>query len=227
VHVTRPLSVVWGQEDHLNPGELPTTRWPLDKYVRDEYAFQILPGTPPGQYALNVGLYSMAGGYRLTRSDTEAAPSDSVVLATLEVMRPRSQPSLDRLGMTDRITATFPLEGVTLAGYVQDQRKVDKDDAWTLTLFWRADRDGPSLVRRDLVLIDEAGSESLRLSGEAAGYPATKWLAGEIVRDPVTVPAAVEAGVELGRYQMVVELFRDEATMPAELVVGKVKVRDR
>ncbi|HEY4720821.1 MAG TPA: hypothetical protein VII92_03170, partial [Anaerolineae bacterium] len=34
-HITRPDTVLWGQSDKLNPGDFPTTRWPLDKYVWD------------------------------------------------------------------------------------------------------------------------------------------------------------------------------------------------
>ena len=35
VHVFGPDGLV-AQSDKLNPGEFPTRRWPLDKYVRDE-----------------------------------------------------------------------------------------------------------------------------------------------------------------------------------------------
>ena len=87
VHLAHPLNVLWGQEDHLNPGGLPTTRWPLDKYVWDEYEIRVLPETPPGEYVLNVGLYSQAGGYRLRRYDEEGqAVGDSIVITSIEVI---------------------------------------------------------------------------------------------------------------------------------------------
>ena len=87
VHLAQPLHVLWGQEDHLNPGDLPTTRWPLDKYVWDEYEIYVLPETPPGEYALNVGLYSAAGGYRLQRYDESGQTAgDSIVIGSIEVV---------------------------------------------------------------------------------------------------------------------------------------------
>ena len=87
IHLARPLRVLWGQEDHLNPGDLPTTRWPLDKYVWDEYEITVAPDTPPGEYDLNVGLYSDADGYRLQRYNEEGlVVSDSMVIASLEVL---------------------------------------------------------------------------------------------------------------------------------------------
>ena len=83
VHLAQPLDVLWGQEDHLNPGGLPTTRWPLDRYVWDEYEIRVLPETEPGEYLLNVGLYLQAGGYRLQRQDESG---DSIVIALIEVV---------------------------------------------------------------------------------------------------------------------------------------------
>ncbi len=86
VHLAQPLDVVWGQEDHLNPGDLPTTRWPLDRYVWDEYEVRVSPDAPPGEYLLNVGIYSLAGNYRLLRYDEAGqAAGDSLVIATIVV----------------------------------------------------------------------------------------------------------------------------------------------
>lgn len=86
VHLAQPLDVVWGQEDHLNPGDYPTTRWPLDRYVWDEYEIRVSPETPPGEYLLNVGIYSLGGNYRLLRYDEAGqAAGDSMVIATVIV----------------------------------------------------------------------------------------------------------------------------------------------
>jgi hypothetical protein len=130
--------------------------------------------------------------------------------------------------MTDRVTETLAVEGITLLGYIQEQRKVNMAEGWTLTLFWRADRDAPAGARRDLLLIDEESGEALRLSGTPGGLPATEWMAGEIVRDPIAVPPAVDSGVAPARYLLALEVFSDtETRRPATMVIGKVKVRDR
>jgi hypothetical protein len=66
VHLmTDPASVSWGQSDALNPGSLPTERWPLDRYVWDTHQVAVRPETPPGAYGLQVGLYTLGDGQRL------------------------------------------------------------------------------------------------------------------------------------------------------------------
>ena len=86
VHVAQPLDTVWGQEDHLNPGGLPTERWPLDRYVWDDYEIQVRPETPPGEYSINVGLYLRSAGYRLKRYDEDGrAEGDSIVVGSITV----------------------------------------------------------------------------------------------------------------------------------------------
>jgi len=237
VHLARPLHILWGQEDHLNPGDLPTTRWPLDRYVWDEYEVRVLPGTPPGEYVLNVGLYSMDGGYRLQRYDEQGqAPStgsgqvvgDSLVLASVEVERPRRQPLLAELDMTHQVAVTFAEGGVTLLGYAQPYQKVRLPGAWPITLFWRADRDHPAMRARDLALLDPDGNEVWRSSGVPADYPCETWQAGEIVRDPfLFVSAALPKGtyrfgvMVSGEDGLLKPAGADEAFVP----LGEVKFR--
>jgi hypothetical protein len=234
VHLARPLHILWGQEDHLNPGGLPTTRWPLDKYVWDEYEIQILPGTPPGEYVLNVGLYSMEGGYRLQRYDEGGqAVGDSMAIASLEVQRPRRQPRLAELGMTHEVTVTFPEGGVTLLGYAQPYPKVKLPGAWPLTLFWRAERDHPAARGRDLVLLDPDGNEVWRSSGPPGGYPFETWQAGEIVRDPLLFTAASPVSLMTDKYVFGVTVRADgplnpggpEGMVDPFVPLGRVKFR--
>jgi hypothetical protein len=90
VHVAQPLDRVWAQEDHLNPGMkhggVPTTLWPLDKYVWDEYEIPIPVELPPGEYLLNAGLYLMDEGTRLAVYDEAGqVAGDGFVLGSIEV----------------------------------------------------------------------------------------------------------------------------------------------
>lgn len=87
VHVAQPLDRAWAQEDHLNPGGLPTSRWPSDKYVWDEYAIQIPEQLSPGEYMVNVGLYSRSeGGARLPLHNGQQVGEESIVIDTVEVV---------------------------------------------------------------------------------------------------------------------------------------------
>jgi hypothetical protein len=215
VHVARPLHLLWGQEDHLNPGGLPTTRWPLGRYVWDEYRVEILPGTPPGEYLLNVGLYLMGDGYRLPRYDeTGQAAGDSLPLASVTVERPRRQPDPVDLEMTHPLTVTFPDAGVTLLGYQLLRPKVKLPGSWELILFWRAERDQPAAAVRDFVMLDDEGHEVWRISGPPADYPFDRWRAGEIVRDPIVFTAVSPVSLVTGRYPIGVVLSADRPILP-------------
>ena len=231
LHLARPLHLVWGQEDHLNPGDLPTKRWPLDKYVWDEYEIEILPGTPPGEYVLNLGLYSGAGGYRLPRLDEQGQPvGDSLALAPVEILRPLRQPKVADLGITHPVTVTFPEAGVTLLGYDQPYPKVKLPGAWPITLFWRADRDQPAARSRDLVILDQEGNEVWRVSGPPAHYAFEMWQAGEIVRDPFLFTATSPVSLVTAKYPFGVTLSADEPLVSQGadepfVLLGRVKFR--
>ena len=231
VHLARPLHILWGQEDHLNPGDLPTRRWPLDKYVRDEYALQVLPGTPPGEYLINVGLYAMADGYRLATAGSGGRPAgDSVVISTLRVERPVRQPTQDDLDLTRVVDATFREEGVTLLGILQSRLEVGPTEPWSVALFWRADRDGPGARRRDLVLLDESSDETVRLTGVPGGSDPAHWLAGDVVRDPIIFEPAESVPLRPGIYSIAVQLGGDESVSSSDAAdrltyVGEVRVR--
>ena len=80
-HLAQPGVAPWGQSDKLNPGDFPTTRWPLDKYVWDDHRLSIRPDTPPGDYHLSVGLYTLGDGQRAPVFDNNGQIiGDSVTL---------------------------------------------------------------------------------------------------------------------------------------------------
>jgi hypothetical protein len=97
VHLVGPRDRLWGQplRDKLNPGDFPTTWWPLDKYVRDDYAtpesvVRVKPDTPPGEYEIAVGLYTLADGARAPVFDTNGNHTgDSIVLPVRVQVRPK------------------------------------------------------------------------------------------------------------------------------------------
>jgi hypothetical protein len=217
VHVARPVNILWGQEDHLNPAGLPTTRWPLDRYVWDEYKVRVLPGTPPGKYVINVGLYSMAGGYRLPSYDEGGSVvGDSVIIDSIDVRAPRRPPRATELDMTREVMAVFPEASVTLLGYNQSDGQAKLPGVWSLTLFWRADRDQPPARIRGVVLLDDTGQQAWEISGVPANgsYPFDTWRAGEVVRDPLQFAAGglidIPRDITDGAYRFGVAVSADE-----------------
>lgn len=87
VHQLRPDGSLVTQSDHLNPGEFPTRRWPLDKYVRDVHILQLPPDLPPGEYQVTAGLWVQTEGWRLPVLDASGNQiDDKATLFTLTVV---------------------------------------------------------------------------------------------------------------------------------------------
>jgi hypothetical protein len=62
VHVLQTDNNVAAQSDKLNPGDFPTERWTLDKYVRDAHVLTIPDTIAPGTYQLTTGLWQPETG---------------------------------------------------------------------------------------------------------------------------------------------------------------------
>jgi hypothetical protein len=185
-HLTRPTTHLWGQSDNLNPGEIPTRRWPLDKYVRDEHALDILPGTPPGEYQLTVGLYTLADGARVPVLDAQGTfLGDTLTLpTTVRVTRPSRPPSPEALGLTDVIEVGYD-SGITLLGAVLPDRHIELPGFVHLALLWRAETEGPDDITVRVQLVDPDGRvvDEIVTAPVDGRYPASMWSADEVVRD--------------------------------------------
>ena len=76
VHMLASDGFLLTQSDHLNPGDFPTRRWPLDKYVIDTHFFTIPPETPAGEYPIKLGFWVQEEGWRLPVFDEDGAQID-------------------------------------------------------------------------------------------------------------------------------------------------------
>jgi 4-amino-4-deoxy-L-arabinose transferase-like glycosyltransferase len=73
---------VWGQEDSVPVGgRFPTSIWGEGTVLRDEHMLEILPGTPPGLYRIEVGLYDPQ------RQESLKPEGDGLLLGPVEVTR--------------------------------------------------------------------------------------------------------------------------------------------
>jgi hypothetical protein len=82
VHLIGPDGRLWGQSDKLNPADFPTSRWPTDRYVRDEHRPALSPNAPPGVYSIVVGLWDATTGERLPVFDADGREAgEGIVLS--------------------------------------------------------------------------------------------------------------------------------------------------
>ncbi len=191
-HVLDGRSFIVGQRDaEPGGGARPTTTWEEGEQMTDNYGVLVLPGTPPGEYQLEIGMYSLETGERLTVSEDGQPLGDCVLLEPIQVLQPDAQPPIEALGMENRRQVDFG--PVRLLGYNlsklgfehQPEEPVRPGDTLHLTLFWQAVGEMETDFTLTLELRDQAGdvvvSREVKPTGGA--HPPSNWQNGEIVRD--------------------------------------------
>tara|TARA_Y100000590_G_scaffold252003_1_gene282988 strand:- start:2384 stop:3712 length:1329 start_codon:yes stop_codon:yes gene_type:complete len=69
LHLRGDNGELWGQSDKVNPASFPTSRWSVDKYVRDEHVIVVAENAPSGEYQVHVGLWDHVTGERFLALD--------------------------------------------------------------------------------------------------------------------------------------------------------------
>ena len=180
VHLTNPATTLWGQSDKLNPGDFPSTRWPLDRFVWDDHWLPVLPGTPPGEYRLSVGLYDLNSGQRVPIFD-EAGQivGDNVVLDTsVQVTVPNAPPAIDSLQIQNRIDRDYG--GSHWLGWSIESPIVQTPNFARLTLFWQGNADQSAVHTVRAELLNRAGK-----SAQVIESPVPQLGRDEIRRDQI------------------------------------------
>jgi hypothetical protein len=192
---------LWGQTDNWPAkGFLPTSQWEAGMIVKDEYGIETLAGTPPGDYRLEVGMYSiLEGGGTRVLSRWEAPQR------TVQVVKPLTPPSVESLEIQNLLQKSLGGR-VELLGYNLSLLTFRPGDSLPLTLFWRAqsDLDEDYFI---LLQLQVEGGTSWMLHRERpadGSYPTTLWEQGEVVREQLD--ARIPADVPSGRYALMASL---------------------
>lgn len=220
-HLLGPGDTLWGQWDSEPGGGLRlTTTWQVGELIQDNYGLPILPGTPPGRYWIEVGMYHLETGQRLPIRDGAGQPmGDRVLLGPVLVLRPAIPPAPGALGMDKQVELDLA-PGLRLLGY--SLIPYGGPDPAQAVLFWQA-RDAltRSFIFR-LRLLDAGGREVWRRDTRPVegAYPTTDWQPGEVVRDPHRLPL----GLAPGNYRLQLAIL-EEGVAVAEgifLELGRV-----
>jgi mannosyltransferase len=190
----------WGRLDHRPAAYLyPTTRWKVGELLFGRYTLPVLPGTPPGEYQLEVVIYSEARPEGLDVVDADGvARGARAVIGTVTVPKGSlvQPPSKEALGISQPLEADFGR--IALLGYELGQAAVQPGDSLYLMLFWQALVDVGEAYSLTVALVDEDG----KVVGEETfsplvrAYPTSRWVAGEMWRGQYdfTVPIEVQPG---------------------------------
>jgi hypothetical protein len=86
VHVVDAAGNLVAQSDKLNPGDFPTHRWPVDRYVPDTHRLVLPADLPPGPYEVRTGMWVQSEGWRLPLFDAGGRQvADSALVTRFEV----------------------------------------------------------------------------------------------------------------------------------------------
>jgi hypothetical protein len=192
---------IWGQVDNWPvKGLLPTSQWTPGMIIRDDYNLEVLPGTPPGYYKIEVGMYSVD-----EVKGTEPLGRWRASQKTVEVVKPTASPPLEKLAIQNLLQVRLNSQ-IKLLGYNSASHVVRPGDSMLLTLFWQAEQD----VREDelvLLQLHGKGGRMWRLFQDRpinGSYPTTQWSRGEVVRQQLEV--RIPADVPSGSYHLAVAL---------------------
>jgi hypothetical protein len=196
-----------------HPGGWPTSRWRPGQYAQERLALAIPPGTPPGDYAIRVGLYSYSAGRNLDAADAAGnGLGVTVQVATLRITRPRHPARVEELGIMSPLDARLT-DDLTLLGIDLPPASREVGQPLPFVWYWRAEGPPGQAYDAQLVWLDEDGEIAAASEPIAptAGYPTDEWAAGDVWRGIHTlhIPGRLEAGT----YDVAVRL-RDEAGNP-------------
>lgn len=197
-HVLKPLAVdyhltlrlsdsqghSWGVYDGRPAAyEHPTTRWQPGTIVPGKVALSVLPGTPPGDYRLEVGIYPVDTGVPLEVRNAAGLPlGRSAIIGQVRVVRAAGPPKTG-LGLKRLLNARLAPD-LELLGHDQMPVEAKPGDTLLVTMVWRA-LDQPET---DYLLLLRLTDNSGNVAGErrfplaSPAYPPSLWPAGEVVR---------------------------------------------
>lgn len=184
---------LWGKLDRRPAGyNYPTMRWKPGEKLFGAYTVPLLPGTPAGDYFIEVTFYTTNDPRGLDVLAPNGAPiGKSVRLGPIPVL-PATQPaSMASLNIQNTINQSLP--PFTVLGYQLGRDKASAGETIPLTLFWRADQK-PSRDYTFQVQFGDVATDALPLAN--LEFPTSTWRAGEMVRGQyaITIPASAREG---------------------------------
>jgi hypothetical protein len=209
---------IWGQQDSrpYHDGS-PTWTWREGQLIYDPRQLELLPGTPPGEYQIEiipVGIYSSEA--------LEADTGEPVLLGPVEVPR-RASSSVEAVDIEHPQEAVLG-DKVQLLGY-NIESGFRPGDGIHLTLFWQCLRKMQQNYTVFTHLIDERGNIVARKDNPPVDgfYPTTRWEPGEIVRDQygLIIPQDVQ-----GDWKLKVGMYSADTGQRLSAVAGEEPLPD-
>ena len=220
---------VWGQWDGRPAAYLyPTDRWRVGQVVFGQYELVPIPGTPPGDYGLEIGVYTEEDLEGLDILDGAGAPQGKrAMLGAVRLSVPAVQeaeidlPNPGRIGMGD---------GLALLGWDLDRFEAQPGDRILLTLIWSVESAPEGDYRVRISTTDGTGQtlDAGTFPPTNLWHPTSIWLPGQAWRGQMTfrLPSQTQPGEARLSVQLLDERGAPLAA-PAELATITVLPTER
>jgi hypothetical protein len=192
--------VVSTLNDRLAGYAYPTTRWQARTTVPGSFRLLVMPATAPGEYQLQVIVFSLARAQSLDVLDQRGAPSGvSAIVGKVSVRAPERPPAIESLGLANVLRLPMGGDMELLATSLSD-RTVRQGETISFAIAWRNSARLTQDYAARLRLVAD-GKLLSDISAPLAGtdYPTSRWPAGSIVRTQyeLTIPADAPPQVQV------------------------------
>jgi 4-amino-4-deoxy-L-arabinose transferase-like glycosyltransferase len=221
----------WDQIDTLG---YPVSSWIEGDVVVQAFDLEVPVDAPPLDYKVNLGMYDLVTGQRLTPMVAGApVPSGVVASEVFAVEKPAIPPAADSLDIPRERYASFE-DTLLLLGCDLETLAARHGEAVQISLYWQALVDPERDYEVSILITDDEGEvldEILREPVDGL-YPTSLWSNGEVLRDRFGL--IVDESIPEGRHRLWVGLWDPVAQSYLHLSgseeervrVGKVYVYD-
>ena len=188
---------VWGYSDgQMVDGLYPTNVWQVGERVRDLREVKPLPGTPPGDYYVELRVYHPADRHTLEVVDAQKQVSALARLGPVTLGRVQRPEAVGDWQLCSPLQVKCP-DGLELVGYTLENDRVQEGEDLRITLGWLARSRLVADYAVSLQLVDGQGAVKAEARAPLSpNYPSSSWEPGVFVRGQyaLRVPAGVPAG---------------------------------
>ncbi len=218
---------VWGYSDgQMVDGLYPTSVWSVGERVRDLRELTPLPGTPPGDYYVELRVYQPSNQQTLEVVDAEKRVSALARLGPIKLTRVQRPEAAGDWQLSDRLEMKCP-GGLELVGCTVQNDQVREGEDLLVTLGWLAQSRLTTDYAVSMQLVDGQGAvKAEAVMPLSAGYPSSSWQPGDFVRGQCAL--RVPPGVATGEYRVRLALDGRSDCSPSETwLPAKVRVEAR
>jgi 4-amino-4-deoxy-L-arabinose transferase-like glycosyltransferase len=192
VHLEDQWGHRWSQVETF---AYPAEQWRVGEWIIQQVDIPLLPGTPPGDYRLKVGLFEAAGGTMLPRLDENGRYAgstfniDSVSLNTTALPTTLPQPPV--------IINELVASGLQLLGIERGAATAATGEPFGMAFWWVAAQPVADYLLQVQLVQDGVAHELLTAVPVHDTYPFTAWQPNQFVidRQETIVPSDLEPGI--------------------------------